>query len=537
MSLSTPVFVKRLRLQNFKSFEDFNISFDDLNVLVGINNSGKSSILLGVLVCFHFLADLIRERDHLDDTASRAAADVSFLHLPDVIDAWYNKRQRTLKSKIVAIIFTIELSNGINFEIHLRQFYGQPHIKIQNCTKPIARSDVLDILRSSPILVPGFVGALVQEELRTSQSVGRVISAGRHTEVLRNVLLQLKNTNSTRFNILNDLIKKYFNVELSKITFNDTTDEYLTTLYDDGNVELDVGLAGSGFLQMLQLLTFVLNQRSNIVLLDEPDAHLHPSLQKNLIQILTELGKKENIQFIISTHSKEIVANTEPRQIIHITTKSTEGKRISSYPELMDVMNNLGSLDNIDLVLLLETKRCLFIEGGDDKILRILSTTLGIDVFQGNKQVIPIRRNGENNYRYYDDLTVFRGFVGNELSAYSIIDKDTKTDDMIAKLIEKSLEKNVKTHVWKKHEIENYLIHPTLLERVFNNKITNLGRSDQVNDLMEIIEKCTEELKQDVTDRLAKDLFHWHNATDDHIDLITANRKAREFIETPSGLV
>lgn len=519
-------------MQNFKSFEDFKIDFDDINVLVGINNAGKSTILLAIKACFNFIAQLIKEKDKLDSKSSRTAVDISYLNLPNIKDAWHNKRQRTSKAKIIPVIFTIEFTNNIILEIHLNQYYGQPHIRIQNLQNPIPSKTITEILESMPILVPGFVGALVQEELRTFQSVNRIMSAGRHTEVLRNVILQLRNEQPERFKILNTFVEKYFGVKLSKIQFNERIDEFVTAEFKDHDTSLDVVLAGSGFLQILQLLTFILIKRSNIVLLDEPDAHLHPSLQKILIEILTELGKQENIQFIVSTHSKEIVSQTDPKKIIFIDNKDKEGRRLSSVPEMMDVLGKLGSIDHIDLALLLKTKRCLFVEGDDFKPLHVFANILGINAFQGNKQVIPIRRNGEANTRYYDDLTVFRNFIGSDLKAYSIIDRDVKTEDRVNEIIRKSNEKFVTTHVWTKHELENYLIIPSLIERVLNEKLAKSGNGHSMNNVNELLLQCADELKQSLEDRISQELIHWERANQRNLDVVAANQKAREIVSS-----
>lgn len=499
-------------------------------MLVGVNNAGKSTILQGIKACYSFVTELIRERNVLNDDASRAAINISYLNLPDIRDAWHNHRQRKDRVTDIPVIFIIEFTNNIKFEIHLRQFFGQPHIKIRNSLRDISKDEVLEILRGNPILVPGFVGALVNEEQRTPQSINRTVAAGRHTEVLRNVLLQLKKEYPERFQTLDAVVTKYFNVKLSKVSFDETTDEYVTTLFDDDDVELDVGLAGSGFLQVLQLLTFILSKKSNIVLLDEPDAHLHPSLQKTLIEILTELGKNENIQFVISTHSKEVVAQSNPRDVIYIDNNDKQGKRLTSVPELIDVIGKLGYLDRIDLALLLQTKRCLFVEGDDHKLLHYFANKLGYPIFQGNKQVITIPRNGGDNYRYYDDLTVFSNFVGAELKAYSIIDRDLKTDEIIDEIIRKAKERNVITHVWKKHEIENYLINPHLLQRLVNEKLKKMGVATEVTNIDDLIRSCAEELRQDVEDKLSGQIVDWTRRKGEKIGVPEANKQAREII-------
>ena len=527
--MSAPIFVKSLRIQNFKSFSDFKIDFGDINVLVGINNAGKSTVLLGVTACFNFLAELIKERKKLGNKASRAAVDIEYLNLPHVKDAWHKKKQRGQGGKIIPVIFSIEFSSGIKFEIYLRQFYGQPHISIQNSEIDVSREDIMKILESNPILVPGFVGALVVEEYVTSQSVNRIIKTGRHTEVLRNVLLKLQKSSPRRFTILDKILEERFGIKLSNISFDEKVDEFVTTDYKEKDTELDIVMGGSGFLQFLQLLTFILSEQSNIVLLDEPDAHLHPSLQKILISVLAELSKKESIQFIIATHSKEIVNQTDPRKIIFIDNENTEGKHLSSTPEIIDVLGKLGSIDHIDLALLLQTKKCLFLEGNDFKILHQFANILKIGAFHGNKQVVPIRRGGENNDRYYDDLTVFRNFIGSDLKGYSIIDRDYKSDDLAADIIKKSQQKQVKTHVWNLHELENYLLIPEIIERIVNRKI-DLKYHEPISNVKELIIESADEIRRNIEDSMSDVLIHRSRYEGSIIEASTANKQAREIV-------
>ena len=61
-----------------------------------------------------------------------------------------------------------------------------------------------------------------------------------------------------------------------------------------GSPAMDLMVEGSGFLQWLSVYALALNKDLQILLLDEPDAHLHPALQGHLIQKLTQLARENN---------------------------------------------------------------------------------------------------------------------------------------------------------------------------------------------------------------------------------------------------
>ena len=73
-----------------------------------------------------------------------------------------------------------------------------------------------------------------------------------------------------------------------------------------------------------------------IVLIDEPETHLHLELQEQVLPLLT--SRFPNIQFIVATHSPAVIASIKNATIFDLTTKEirvSEDVVGRSYSELM----------------------------------------------------------------------------------------------------------------------------------------------------------------------------------------------------------
>jgi energy-coupling factor transporter ATP-binding protein EcfA2 len=65
---------------------------------------------------------------------------------------------------------------------------------------------------------------------------------------------------------------------------------------------------GFGTNQLVQLLlTLAIIPSGSVLAIEEPEIHLHPKAQKNLCDILVEIGKAHDKQIILSTHSEHVL--------------------------------------------------------------------------------------------------------------------------------------------------------------------------------------------------------------------------------------
>ena len=68
-----------------------------------------------------------------------------------------------------------------------------------------------------------------------------------------------------------------------------------------------VELVGTGVLQALQIFSYVTLFAPSILLLDEPDAHLHPDNQALLANALQRITSETSTHVLVSTHSRHMV--------------------------------------------------------------------------------------------------------------------------------------------------------------------------------------------------------------------------------------
>ncbi len=70
--------------------------------------------------------------------------------------------------------------------------------------------------------------------------------------------------------------------------------------------------AATGVLQVVQIFAYLILFEPKVMLIDEPDAHLHPDKQERLIEALERAAPEFDTQIVLTTHSPHIVRAASP---------------------------------------------------------------------------------------------------------------------------------------------------------------------------------------------------------------------------------
>jgi predicted ATP-dependent endonuclease of OLD family len=153
---------------------------------------------------------------------------------------------------------------------------------------------------SQTLLISGFVGLRATEERAFTKAIQNRVQTGRMSEIIRNLVLDLKEQSKGKaYEQLSRLLNQHFNFNIDTVKFDEEQDLYITASFsetrDNQHISLDLNSSGSGLMQVLQILAPIYrfaSEKGTVILLDEPDAHLHTNLQYTLAQALYNIPQK-----------------------------------------------------------------------------------------------------------------------------------------------------------------------------------------------------------------------------------------------------
>jgi hypothetical protein len=337
-----------VEVSSFKRLQKIELLTPTLTVLVGGNNSGKSSLLQGI----HFAITVLQ--------SARLSADGGkpmntlgfdqFIYKPTSDLIRLNCDGPITSKSGPEFIFTYTDAGSEEhkkFELKLRRGKNA-NIAISFAEKSTFFARAANRSQPLSVFVPGLAGVPLREELRTPSIVANGIAQGDSNVYLRNVLFRIcKDPGQlTRFH---EVIASVFPGLTISTTFNPDSNLYIDISVEHDGRTVPLEMVGTGVLQAIQLVAYVTAYNPALLLLDEPDAHLHPSNQKLLALTLQKITETGGTKAILATHSRHMfdaLAHDEKTQIVWL---KGGGKQEEADKRNLSVLLDLGALDSFEL--------------------------------------------------------------------------------------------------------------------------------------------------------------------------------------------
>jgi AAA15 family ATPase/GTPase len=414
--------LKTINIKRFKNIEESDLELDRINILIGSNNSGKSSILQAIQFAVSVAQTSSLEKGLVWRKNERMPTSISpnqLIYSPfrDVSALAPNRDLR--EEPQYAILIGFVDNNLESVEISVRKGRNK-NITIELKGKTLGE-ELRKIEEPFSIFVPGLAGIPSAEEYKTPSIVRKAAAKGDANNVFRNVLNLLYKDPENWHRFIEDFQLIFPNMDIY-IDFNPDRDEFIeATIQIDGK-KLPIDAAGTGVLQAVQILSYVNAYKPKLLLLDEPDSHLHPNNQRKLANMLIKLAEERDFQIILSTHSRHMIDEFNGDAKLHWVRNG--GVVDESTFDEASVLLDLGALDKGELLLHGTIKCVLLTEDDDITPMKAILEASGFNM----KEVDPWSYKGCTKI---DVALVLNAFIKKHASAATVLlhrDRDYQTD-------------------------------------------------------------------------------------------------------------
>lgn len=239
--------------------------------------------------------------------------------------------------------------------------------------------------------------AVTGEEARVQESQRRVIRIKPEISVHKLINYDLRTFEEqypADYQNFCESLQRYFDdIEISTKLFQES-------IHTD-RMDRPIERMGEGFKRLFVMLFYIFHPDFHIILIDEPEMHLHPSVLKRFLQLLMDTNL--NNQVFLTTHSPVFV---QPAVINHLwrvcrnSARHTQIYNLASSGMSLDPARLAQELDD-DNSEMFFSDRVLLVEGISDKLLM---RGLINRFYQGRKNIKVICAGGKDNLDTYIQL-------------------------------------------------------------------------------------------------------------------------------------
>lgn len=511
-TIETPVqLFNYIEIERFKRFESMQrIDLSHPAVMIGPNNCGKTSVLQALALWSMGLKTWFSARR--DSSASeRTAVRLNRLSIVSVPVQrtrlfWHNARVREGQQPI-----HMNISVGLEFEGRERKLtmrFRSSSDELAYC-EPVPEDDEagldFEFLKHAAMinveLLYSMSGIETEEPIIQPGRIDVLLGLGQTAQVLRNLCLMVWREHRDDWVEIQEHMRRLFGVDLLEPKEDPARGTVeLTYRQSDVKVDLDISMAGRGFLQLLLLFSYLYSHKKSVILIDEPDAHLEILRQRQVYVLLRDLAQKNGSQVVLATHSEVILNESLDTNLTLIL--EGEAMDLATVDQIKSTLRHFGAEHYVRAK---QSSHVLYLEGSTDlDMLRGFAQATEHPVAEKLEKlhelnIYYIRDNDpgveqsidhelsrvEGGYGHSPKKHFFglRGMIPN-LAGLAIRDVDSsqKTENEAGGLREL---------FWKRYEAENYFITPELLMHYAKENLQDLELFDGFSQQ---IEKTIKEL-------------------------------------------
>jgi len=292
--------INNIRICGYKCFDDDDIELKNLTLLTGTNSSGKSSCIQSILLLGKHEngTDII---DFMDSLGS----------FEDLRNKYTNPKKITLNTEINGnlVEFSIDKNDHINIASDDILTYPKNLTYLNANRVPIPEINNISKLKDRYFGINGnFIISYYEQ----------------HKNDIIPFILDPR-TKATLSGQIDYWIKNIFQIDLDFLT-NKISSTHTRALYKIDQVEYKPENLGTGISYLISILVACLSaQKGNIIIIDNPEIHLHPKAQSKLLNFFSFIAN-QGVQLILESHSDHIFNGI--RKNIYLKNNSEDDSQV-----------------------------------------------------------------------------------------------------------------------------------------------------------------------------------------------------------------
>ena len=436
--------LEAIRIEKFKRIDAIDLPLSDLNILVGSNGSGKSSILQAL----HLASCLMRQADRIrkDSTAMVRVSDLDYLPSDEYWrlghGADWGNRADSPSSKVF-FKFVGDSDDQAIAQLEMRSARNAG-ISVQGELPEQVRTQFRGDNTFFSGFIPGISGIPNVEQKKSTRVVLKACSFGDSNVYLRNALVLLT---KEELNQLQEWLEPLLGKISLKVSFKEESDFDIQAEAEINNLSMPLELLGTGYLQLIQIYCYILLFKPKILLVDEPDIHLHPSVQENLPQSLLKIARERGIKILMTTHSPFIVRGAPAdSKVVWLA----DGRKVTDDRTVVELALGWGAFGK-KVVVVSEDKNTGFLK-------KLIRQWPEID-----RLVTVLPGRGYQSLPTKSEAEELRASLGNKFNVLIHRDRDSLTEEEVRRLKDIYSSDGVQLWITDQSDLEAEFCDPKLL--------------------------------------------------------------------------
>lgn len=519
----------RIQVKKFKKINDVTIDLAPINIFIGANNSGKSSFIQGIQFAVSSCQTLGLKRApwNRNNTRTSSLDSSEYLYIPTAkLEYLLNGRPLTgsrTREDRSWIEFVLSDDNNIS---SLKISRG----KNGGFTTVLSGRDLGDILCNidSPfcVYVPGIAGIPVLEKYEVAIAVKKSAARGDSNNYLRNILYTIS-VDPGRWSSFKASVNGIYGDIDFRVIFDQHVSEFINVYVVENDVELPLDSVGTGLLQVIQIFAYIEYFKPKIILLDEPDSHIHPTKQKLLANELKRRVESESdLKVVFSTHSRYILeALGENANVVHFQNGAASADVRGS-----EILLDIGACDADYLFSKRELEYVIVTEDLVDDVVEKKELLKKFMLANGLRESEFVLHSYEGCTKVHF-AKILQGFVRKQIPTAKVIlhvDRDQKVGDdrEVLKLREDCRRNGIIFFMTKYQEMESYFCTPLHLHKIYG--IDMLDANEKYN---KFIDDLKVETKRKLSNFILRDRPELMTNSDGKLDIAMLNGLVDGFYE------